>query len=34
MDIKWKKNIEPNFRTDKNFMETLYSEGQYLGVVF
>ena len=28
------KNIEPNFRTDKNLMETLYSEGQYLGVVF
>ena len=28
------KNIEPNFRTDKNLMETLYSEGQYLGAIF
>ena len=27
------KNIEPNCRTDKNLMETSYSEGQYLGVV-
>jgi len=24
MDIKWKKSIEPNCRTDKNLMETSY----------